>query len=63
MSGYTNHKLDGVQGKILGSIQSFLSDCIQKVIVDGEESRWREVISGIPQGSVLGPMLFICFIT
>ena len=57
-------KLDGlgVQGKILGWIRSFLSNRTQKVIVDGEESGWRDVISGIPQGSVLGPMLFICFI-
>ena len=57
-------KLDGlgVQGKILGWIRSFLSNRTQKVIVDGEESGWRDVISGIPQGSVLSPMLFICFI-
>ena len=57
-------KLDGlgVQGKILGWIRSFLSNRTQKVIVDGEESGWRDVISGIPQGSGLCPMLFICFI-
>lgn len=52
----------GVQGKVLQWIRSFLSDRVQKVIVEGEESGWRDVVSGIPQGSVLGPMLFICFI-
>jgi ribonuclease P/MRP protein subunit RPP40 len=52
----------GIQGKVLQWIRSFLSDRVQKVIVEGEESGWRDVVSGIPQGSVLGPMLFICFI-
>ena len=58
------HKLDGlgIQGKLLAWIRSFLSDRSQKVIIDGEESGWKEVVSGIPQGSVLGPMLFICFV-
>ena len=56
-------KLDGlgVQEKILGWIRSFLSDRTQKVIVDGEESEWRDVISGIPQGSALNPMQFHLF--
>ena len=58
------HKLSnlGIQGHALGWIKSFLSGRTQKVVVDGEESGWRDVISGIPQGSVLGPMLFVCFV-
>ena len=52
----------GVHGKILTWIRSFLSGRTQRVIVDGEESEWKDVVSGIPQGSVLGPMLFVCFV-
>ena len=58
------HKLTGlgVHGKILTWIRSFLSGRTQRVIVDGEESEWKDVVSGIPQGSVLGPILFVCFV-
>ena len=58
------HKLNslGIQGQALDWIRSFLSERTQKVVVDGEESEQRDVASGIPQGSVLGPMLFVCFV-
>ena len=52
----------GITHNILRWTEDFLSNRTQRVIVGGEESKNSKVVSGIPQGSVLGPTLFTIFI-
>ena len=52
----------GIRGKLVDWMKDFLSDRTQQVIINGECSSKVKVISGAPQGTVLGPLLFLIYI-
>ena len=52
----------GIDGAVLEWIRSFLTERRQRVCIRGNESSWTAVRSGIPQGTVLGPILFVIYI-
>ena len=58
------YKLESIRisGNLLNLMESFLSERCQRVLLNGQSSEWASIKTGVPQGSILGPLLFLVYI-
>jgi len=53
----------GIHGKLLSWQTTWLTERSQRVVIDGYASNLVDVLSGVPQGTVLGPVMFLLYYT
>ena len=55
-------KAYGIEGELLTLLKNYLENREQRVVLNGHTSEWRKIMSAVPQGPVLGPLLFLLYI-
>ena len=55
-------KQNSISGSSLETLTDFLKDRKQRVVLNGQSSSWANIEAGAPQGSILGPLLFLIYI-
>ena len=55
-------KQNGISGNLLSTLTDFLKLRKQRVVLNGQLSSWSNIETGVPQGSILGPLLFLVYI-
>ena len=55
-------KSNGVDGSLLKLMENYLTGRQQRIDLNGQTSSWKNILAGVPQGSVLGPLLFLIYV-
>ena len=55
-------KQNGISGTLLRLFENYLHNRKQRVVLNGSKADYEDIKSGVPQGSVLGPLLFLIYI-
>ena len=57
------YKLESISisGNLLNLFHSLLNDRYQRVVISGQHSHWAPILAGVPQGSILGSLLFLIY--
>ena len=53
---------NGISDKLLLLLKDFLKSRKEQVVLNGQHSSWRDLNAGVPQGSILGSLLFLVYI-
>ena len=55
-------KTYGVEGKLIMLLENYLNNRNQRVVLNALSSSWKKILAGVPQGSVLGPVIFFIYV-
>ena len=51
----------GISGELFKLLENYLTGRFQRLVLNGQTSSWRPILAGVPQGSILDPLLFLVY--